>query len=173
MKYRIFFISLTLIFLFACGARWQTLSEAGFTIQMPGKPDKQTQSVDSPYGPVTIHMYNVTLKDEVFMVGYNEFKASAAADIDVEQLLNNAFKEESEGAKEKITGERAITLNGKPGKEITGEVDMLKERVGGFFTARVYWDSPRYYQVLYIQNKGGSASENKEKFLNSFQLTGK
>src|ERR687888_109605 len=106
--------SLALVVLLFCACsmmqtKWETLSEAGMTVQMPGTPQKQTQSVS--------------------------------------------------------------TAVGHPGKEFTGDSTSPQAAT---FTARVYWVAPRLYQVLYIRPKTTAApSENGQKFLDSFQLTGK
>src|SRR5436305_13532679 len=69
----------------------------------------------------------------------------------------------------------AISLPGCPSIEFTGDgtsPDASKQE--GTFTARVYWVNPRLYQMLYVRPKTtAAASENGQKFLDSFKLSGK
>jgi hypothetical protein len=165
-------LALALIILSACGVRWQTLDETGFTVQMPGTPNKQTRSANAPTGSTTINTYSAEAQGEAFIVSYKEYTAEMAdtASSDPEQFLNMASQSAVHNVDGKITGQRSVTLNGKPGKEIVGNTTKPQE---GTFIARIYWDSPRLYQVLYLRPEGAAVSENGEKFLNSFQLTGK
>lgn len=171
MKPKILLIAFALIFLAACAAKWETLSEGGFTVQMPGTPNKQSQSINTAVGPVTINMYTVETKGEAFIVAYSDYPEAAASQADPQQLLNNARDGAVRNVNGKITSERSVTLNGKPGKEIIGDGSLASQE--GTFVARIYWVSPRIYQALYVRPKGSAASENGNKFLDSFQLTGK
>ena len=151
--------------------KWETLDEGGMTVQMPGKPEKQTQTTNTPVGPVNINMLTTQSGDEAFIVGYSEFPdAPATRSADPEMLLNRARDGAVQNVNGKVTSEKAITMSGHPGKEFTGDSTSPQEAT---FTARVYWVAPRLYQVLYIRPKTTAApSENGQKFLDSFQLTG-
>ena len=158
--------------------KWETLSEGGFTAQMPGKAEKQTQSVPTAVGAITFNTFSVEHRSEAFIVGYNDFPAAATKNIDPEQLLNNAKAGAVQNVGGKVTGEKSVTLAGYPGKEFVGEgvspqPDSSGKRQEATFTARIYWASPRLYQILYIHPKGSASSETGQKFLDSFQLTGK
>ncbi len=151
-------------------AKWEKLSEGGFTVEMPGKAEKQTQTVPTAAGSVAINMFTVEKGGEAFIVGYNDFPAAAAEAVNLDQMLNNARDGAIRNVNGKLTSERAVTLNGAPGKEFVGEATTPQ---AGTFTARIYWAKPRLYQVLYVRPKSAAASTNGEKFLASFQLTGK
>ena len=158
--------------------KWETLSEGGFTVQMPGKANKQTQSVSTAVGPVTFNTFSLELRNEAFIVGYNDFPIAATANIDPEQLLNNAKTGAVQNVSGKVTGEKSITMAGHPGKEFVGEgispeADSSGKKQEATFTARIYWASPRLYQVLYVHPKGSAVSETGQKFLDSFQIAGK
>ena len=169
--------SLALIVLLFCACsmlqtKWETLNEGGMTVQMPGTPQKQTQNVDTAVGSVAFNTYSVQNGSEAFIVGYNDFPDNPAIrNADPEGLLDKARDGAVQNVNGKVTSEKAVTMNGHPGKEFSGESTTPQEAT---FTARVYWDAPRLYQVLYIRPKTASApSENGQKFLDSFQLTGK
>ncbi|HEX8846398.1 MAG TPA: hypothetical protein VF791_17255 [Pyrinomonadaceae bacterium] len=161
-------IVLSAVVLAACGVSWQTLDKGAFKIDMPGTPKEQTQTIPTPAGPITAIMYSAEAKGEAFLVGYSDYPASLA-NTDPEMLFNAGRDNAMRSVSGKITSERSITLNGKPGKEFVGDATRPQE---GTMTVRIYWVSPRIYTVIYIRPKGAAASENGEKFLNSFQLTG-
>ena len=169
--------SLALVALLFCACsmmqtKWETLNEGGMTVQMPGTPQKQTQSVSTAVGPVAFNTYSVQNGSEAFIVGYNDFPDTPATrGANPEDLLNKARDGAVQNVGGKVTSEKPITMNGHPGKEFTGDSTSPQEAT---FTARVYWVAPRLYQVLYIRPKTTAApSENGRKFLDSFQLTGK
>src|SRR5437763_10204009 len=148
----------------ACATKWETVNEGGFTVQMPGTPTRQTQSVDTASGKIDITLLSVEKSGEAFIVGYNEIPAAVAAmaDKDPDTFLNNARDGAVRNVNGKVTSEHAITIDGHPGKEFTGDgtsPDASKQE--GTFTARVYWVNPRLYQMLYVRPKTtAAASEN-------------
>jgi hypothetical protein len=157
--------------------KWETLNDGGFTVQMPGKAEKQSQSVETQVGPIAFNTFSVEHSGEAFIVGYNDFPVAATANIDPEQLLNNAKTGAVQNVGGKVTGEKSITMAGHPGKEFVGEgvspgSDSSGKKQEATFTARIYWASPRLYQILYVHPKGSAASDTGQKFLDSFQLTG-
>lgn len=172
MTPRFFLAALALaLFVFACSlpAKWETVSEGGFSVELPGKPNKQTQTVNTPAGPIAINMFTTETGGEAFIVGYNDFPAQAANIVPAETILNSARDGAIKNVNGKVTSERSINLNGNPGKEFVGDSTTPME---GTFSARIYWVKPRLYQVLYVHRKGTAASENGQKFMNSFKLTG-
>ena len=181
MSRNLFTLALIVLLFCACSmlsqTKWETVSEGGFTAQMPGTPNRQTQSVDTAGGKIDITMLSTTKGNEAYIVGYNDIPASIAAiaDANPETFLNNARDGAVRNVNGKVTSEHAITIDGHPGKEFTGDgtsPDDAKQE--GTFTARVYWVNPRLYQVLYVRPKTSSApSENGQKFLDSFKLAGK
>jgi hypothetical protein len=177
MNRKLLLATIFVALLCACATKWETVSEGGFTAQMPGTPKRQTQSVPAGGDNIDVTMLSVEKGDEAFIVGYNDIPAAVAtlADANPEQLLNNARDGAVQDIHGKVTSEHAITIDGHPGKEFTGDgtsPDDAKQE--GTFTARVYWVNPRLYQVLYVRPKSTSApSDNGQKFLDSFKLSGK
>jgi hypothetical protein len=182
MKSRnLFYLAVAVLIFCACSSltqtKWETVSEGGFTAQMPGTPNRQTQTVPAGGQNIDITMFTVTKGNEAFIVGYNDIPASVAkvADSDPQTLLNNARDGAVGNVHGTVTSEHAITIDGHPGKEFTGNgVSPDDPKQEGTFTARVYWVNPRLYQVLYVRPKTDAApTEDGQKFLDSFKLTGK
>ena len=183
MTARLLYPALLVALLFAYSAQttqWETVSESGFTVRMPGKPSKRTQSMDTAVGKIQLTTLAAEKGGEAFIVGYNDFPDSPAVrDRDPEELLNNARDGAVRTVNGKVTSEKAITMNGHPGKEFSGEgisqeADSSGKRQEFTFTERIYWVVPRLYQVLYIRPKTTAApSDDGQKFLDSFRLTEK
>ncbi len=154
----------------ACGGlttKWETVNEGGMTVEMPGKPQKQTQTVQSPAGPVTVNILSVERSSEAFMVAYNEFPAQIAnALTDPKLLLDSGRDGALRNVNGKLTSERNVTIGSYPGREIVGEVPDKKAS----FTARIYWAKPRLYQAIYISPQGKSITDDGKKFLDSLKL---
>lgn len=166
--------------------KWERIDGDGFTSEMPGVPKMQTQSVEMEFGNVAFNAYTVETGGEAFIIGHNDFP-EMFNDADAGELLENAKAGAVGNVNGKIIEEKDITMAGHPGKEFVGE-GVSPEGEGAAakpspgaaareheatFTARIYWVSPRLYQVLYVRPKGSAISENGRKFLDSFQLKAK
>lgn len=151
------------------GTKWETVSEGGLTVQMPGKPTKQTQTAPSPVGPLSVNMLMVDKGSEAYMTAYNEFPAEAAKRVsDPKSLLDNGRDGALRNLSGKLVSERPVTLGGHPGREIVGEGTTQGREVA--FTARIYWASPRLIQVIYMREKSKAESPDGKKFLESLQI---
>ena len=56
--------------------KWETVSEDGVTVDMPGKPTKQAQDVPSPAGKATGQMFTLDKGSEAFILAYHDFPES-------------------------------------------------------------------------------------------------
>ncbi len=181
MARNLFSLAIVVLIFCACSSmtqtKWETVNEGGFTAQMPGTPSRQTQSVNAGGTNIDITMLSVTKGNEAYIVGYNDIPAAVAklADSNTETFLNNARDGAVNNVHGTVTSEHSITIDGHPGKEFTGNgISPDDPKQEGTFTARVYWVNPRLYQVLYVRPKtDATASEDGQKFLDSFKLTGK
>jgi hypothetical protein len=147
---------------------WQTINDDGFTLSMPGTPDKNDSNVESAAGPLPLRMYTLSKGYEGFITGYTEYPETVFTASEPEQLLDAAQQGAISNVKGEVTSQRSITLNGHPGREIVGT--SPSQNVG--FTARVILAKPRMYMLVYTQyDKNKLISEDGKKFLDSFELT--
>lgn len=166
-------LAVFVVFALACGgltgAKWETVSEGGMSVEMPGKPQKQTQTVQSPAGPVTVNILGLERSSEAFMVAYNEFPAQIANSpglANPKALLDSGRDGALRNVNGKLTSERDMTIGNYQGREIVGEVPDKKAS----FTARIFWAKPRLYQAIYISPQGKSITDDGKKFLDSLKL---
>ena len=147
---------------------WETISDEGFTLTMPGTPSKNDDTIPSAAGPLPLRMYTLSRGFEGYITGYTEYPDIVFTASEPEELLDNAQQGAISNVKGEVTSQRAITLNGHPGREIVGT--SPDQNIG--FTARVILAKPRMYMLIYTQyDKDKLISEDGKRFLDSFQLT--
>ena len=146
---------------------WETVSGDGFSVQMPGKPEKSEQSTPSAAGPLPIVLYTLSHGYEGYIVGYSEYP-DIVFQTDEETLLDGARDGAIENVKGQVTTERKITVAGHTGREIIGT--SPSSNIG--FTARVFLAKPRMYMLVYTQyDQSKPISDHGLTFLDSFQIT--
>ena len=150
--------------------KWETVSEDGITIEMPGKPTKQSQDIPSAGGKATGQMFTLDKGSEAYILAYHEFPAALTSlNIDPQTLLKGASDGAVNNIEGKIVSQRDITNGSYPGKEIVGSGSKEGKEIE--FTIRLYWAKPRLVQTLYLAEKGKSDQKNATKFLDSLKIS--
>jgi hypothetical protein len=170
---KLIFLTFAIAVVFGCnltGAKWETVSENGITVEMPGKPEKKSQNMPSAAGNATGAMLTLDKGSEAYILSYHEFPPSAGLNIDPKILLKGA----SDGAVRSIddghvTSQREVTANGNPGTEIIG--DGRKSGKDIEFMIRIYWAKPRLIQTLYVFDKGKGKKADGTRFLDSLKIS--
>jgi len=159
---------ITLISL-ACNMKhWQTVSEHGFTVTMPGVP-KRSQETD-PADCVTTYNYTIQFRNEAYTVASVEYPFAQTDEIvDAEAIFDGCRKRDLTGMNGTLIEDGAITLGGYAGRAFSIDSDEIRATV----TYRMYWIRPRLYQLVYSRPKGVPLSADAKRFLDSFsfQLT--
>jgi hypothetical protein len=166
-------LAFPILVLLACSSltqKWETVSEDGITVEMPGKPNKQSQDVPTGTGKASGQMFTLDKGSEAYILAYHEFpQAMTNLNIDPQVLLKGA----SDGAVQNIDGnvvsQRDITNGSYPGKEIVGSGSKEGKEIE--FTIRLYWAKPRLVQTLYLAEKGKTNQKNATKFLDSLKIS--
>ena len=147
---------------------WETISEDGFSISMPEKPAKDDTTVPSATGPLTLRMYTLNKDYESYTTGFTEYPDIVFTSAETEDLINMAQEGALSDFDGEVSGQRKITVNGHPGREITGT--SPSQNIG--FTARVVIARPRMYMLIYTQyDKSKAMSADGKRFFDSFQIT--
>jgi len=146
---------------------WQTVSENGFTVSMPGTPTKGQQSTPTAVGDITAYTYTVEFRNEAFTVAFNDYPPTAVARLtDTDKLLDGGRTGAISNINGTLTEEHAVKLAGYSGKEFSAD----SAEKGATVTDRIFWVPPRLYQVIYTRRKGGPLAGDGQKFLDSFSL---
>jgi hypothetical protein len=147
---------------------WETISEDGFSLSMPGKPSKNDDTVPSAAGPLALRMYTLSKGYEGYITGYTEYPDMVFNASEPEDLMDGAQQGAISNVEGEVSSQRKITVNGHPGREIVGT--SPSKNIG--FTARVILARPRMYMLVYTQyDKTKQMSADGKRFLDSFQIT--
>lgn len=147
---------------------WETISEDGFTLSMPGKPSKSDDTVPSAAGPLSLRMYTLSKGYEGYITGYTEYPDMVFTSSEPEEMMDGAQRGAISNVEGEVSSQRQITVNGHPGREIVGT--SSSRNIG--FTARVILAKPRMYMMVYTQyDKSKPMSADGKRFIESFQIT--
>jgi hypothetical protein len=150
--------------------KWETVSEEGITVEMPGKPTKQAQDIPSAAGKATGQILTLDKGSEAYILAYHEFPAAiSSVNLDPKVILNNASEGAVKNIDGKVTSERDITNGSYQGKEIVGSGSKDNKDIE--FTIRLYWAKTRLVQALYLAEKGKTNQKNASKFLDSLKIS--
>ena len=150
--------------------KWETVSEDGITVEMPGKPTKQAQDIPSAAGKATGQMFTLDKGSEAYILAYHEFpEAISNLNVDPKVLLKGASDAAIKNMDGKVTSERDLTNGAYQGKEIVGSGSKDEKQIE--FTIRLYWAKTRLVQTLYLAEKGKTNQKNASKFLDSLKLS--
>ena len=100
---RLIILAFPLAVVLACsslsGPKWETVTEGGITVEMPGKPTKQSQDIPTGGGKATGQMLTLDKGAEAYVAAFHEFPAAVSnLNIDPKVLLKSA----SDGAVKNI-----------------------------------------------------------------------
>lgn len=171
---RLIILAFPLAVVLACssltGQKWETVTEGGITVEMPGKPTKQSQDIPSAGGKATGQVLTLDKGAEAYVLAFHDFPpAVASLNIDPKALLKGAADGAVQKIEGKVTSQRDISVSGHPGTELIGEGSKDGKDIE--FTIRMYWAKPRLIQTLYLSEKGKGDKANATKFLDSLKIS--
>ncbi len=139
-----------------------TSAEGRFSVMMPTKPEANTNTQPSQYGPYTVHLFTSKGVGEIFLVGWVDYDPGFKFDTQKELEANR--DNFAKGVKATVLGTKPIKLGTNPGIEFTAETEQA------FFKSRVYIVGRRPYQLISVRAKSAQESANVAKFFSSFEL---
>lgn len=143
-------VALLAVALVACGeeagdAPAATLEGAGFTVRMPGKPTRTTDTVRTAAGPVTVTAYIAETEQEGYSMSVAKLPSTAQGDLD------GAIRGAASNVKGTARDTRTTTYQGFPARD-TRIVDAQDQdgRRGTVF-ARVILAKGTLFQLQFVQ----------------------
>jgi len=141
-----------------------TSAEGRFSVTFPGgNPKLDSQKVDlTGGGSTTLYQFWTELEDNniSYMLMYNDY-SSDYANGDPQTVL--ASTRDGAVAKKTLLSDKAISLNGVPGREFTAKDDTWN------YTVRQYLQGKRLYQLIVVSTPSHPATQTSD-FLNSFRI---
>lgn len=139
--------------------------DGGYSIKLPGKPTARPLPVDTEEVRTVSTLYELTREEFKYVVGYMNYPLSVEA-ANRDKFLSRAAESAITSAGGTVTGNTAISLDGSPGREVTGEVK------GFSYRCRVYLVGERLYLLIIWLPPNKTDSENAAKFFESFKIIG-
>ncbi|MCF7954237.1 MAG: hypothetical protein K9M75_00400 [Phycisphaerae bacterium] len=140
-------------------------AEGRFSVSMPGKPEKITQTVKSQIGDIVFTMFAADSKELGFIVGYSDYPADFVETSDPIENLGWIIYGVVADVKGKLVQETILEINGKAAKEY--QVDIPEK---GTLISRLILDDRRLYQLIAMFPTGGQDEKRVSEFLDSFKV---
>lgn len=135
------------------GENWKQISEAGFTVMMPGEPERKGQDGGA--------VFTLVRGSEMFFINYR-LTLSAEQPEQALDLARNGFITTIGGT---LIEEKSINVSGHPGREI------VFEKLGKTSLAKIVSAKSILYFVSVTRDESAPLSEDGRKFLDSFRVT--
>ncbi|MBW4670397.1 MAG: hypothetical protein KME60_24010 [Cyanomargarita calcarea GSE-NOS-MK-12-04C] len=139
-----------------------------YSAKFPAHPQEFNQSTDSPIGKLNVAL--VFSEDKTsgraYLIQSNKYPVESS-NFDIERGLTGARDRIAQTYNGSVTGERNISYNGYPGREIT-----LRTQSSVAFKVRIFIDSkgPTLYQAVVTAQDGDLDFVQTTAFLDSFNI---
>ncbi|WP_271252653.1 PsbP-related protein [Pseudanabaena sp. Chao 1811] len=149
---------------------WQDYKSAAgkFSIQLPSKPQEQSQDQKTDVGTIKLNMVIAEANDSGYFVGYADFPNKIANPADVQKGLSDSVKGSVGNLKGEIKSEKESTLGDIPCRdfEAIGKVKTTDVSMKGRFCLA----DNRLYQVFALGAKDKLAATDVDRFITSFKI---
>jgi hypothetical protein len=151
-------------------AGWQEYKSAAgkFTIQVPSKPQEQSQDQTTDVGTIKLNMVIAEASDSGYFVGYADFPNKVADPADIQKGLADSVKGSVSNLKGEIKSEKEYMLGDVPCRdfEAGGKVQATDVSMKGRFCLA----DNRLYQVFVLGAKEKFATADVDRFITSFKI---
>jgi hypothetical protein len=149
---------------------WQDYkSSAGkFTVEVPSKPQEQSQEQKTNVGTIKLNMVIAEASDSGYFIGYADFPNKIANPADVQKGLGDSVKGSVANLKGVIKSEREYMLGDVPCRdfEASGKVQTTDVSMKGRFCLV----GNRLYQVFALGAADKIAAADVDRFIKSFKI---
>lgn len=151
-------------------AGWQDYkSSAGkFSVQLPSKPQEQSQDQKTDVGTIKLNMVIAESNDSGYFVGYADFPNKISNPADIQKGLADSVKGSVANLKGEIKSEKEFLLGDVPCRdfEAGGKVQSTDVSMKGRFCLA----GNRLYQVFALGAKDKIAIADVDRFITSFKI---
>ncbi len=149
---------------------WQDYkSSAGkFTVEVPSKPQEQSQEQKTNVGTIQLNMVIAEASDSGYFIGYADFPNKIANPADVQKGLGDSVKGSVANLKGVIKSEKEYMLGDVPCRdfEASGKVQTTDVSMRGRFCLA----GNRLYQVFALGAADKIAAADVDRFIKSFKI---
>jgi hypothetical protein len=151
-------------------AGWQEYKSATgkFTVQVPSKPQEQSQDQTTDVGTIKLNMVIAEANDSGYFVGYADFPSKVADPADIQKGLADSVKGSVSNLKGEIKSEKEYLLGDIPCRdfEAGGKVQATDVSMKGRFCLA----DNRLYQVFVLGSKEKFSTADVDRFITSFKI---
>ena len=151
-------------------ADWQEYKSATgkFMIQVPSKPQEQSQDQTTDVGTIKLNMVIAEANDSGYFVGYADFPNKVADPADIQKGLGDSVKGSVSNLKGEIKSEKEYMLGDVPCRdfEAGGKVQATDVSMKGRFCLA----DKRLYQVFVLGSKEKFSTSDVDRFITSFKI---
>lgn len=139
-----------------------------FSLQVPGKPQEQSQEQPTETGTVKVNMVITEANNSGYFVGYADIPDKSAAPVDVQKSLGESIKSSVANINGELKSEQEYKLGTFPCRDFdaTGKVQTTDVIMKGRFCI----SENRMYQVFALGSKENLETKDVERFINSFKI---
>lgn len=151
---------------------WQPFSseEGGFSVMMPGEPQKSLQKLGNAFVEYDMNIYLAGYNTDGpwYLVGYADYPEQITSQFTPQKILDDEVAAMRNDAK--VVRVKDITFDGYPGRELEVESQeddgsiLVKQR------QRLYIINNRFYMLQVSWIADGTPQENIDTFMDSFEL---
>lgn len=140
--------------------------EGAFKVLLPGKPTKQTITVNTPKGQIVHNSFMAASGGVICIINYAELPAVVTAPNEIKAIFDEARNEFVKAMEGKLVSEKNISFEGTQGREFEVETRSAKAK------GRFYLINQRFYQMVIMDASlsGKSPGAEPDKFLDSFKI---
>ena len=182
MKYtpRILLASLFFLLCSFAAGKWVLFENAAgkFKIEFPVKPQENVKSVNTPSGPMLMHIFmfdgdQAEEGNKLYLAMYSDYPEKVINSGKPKNIIDTFFNNAINGAVNNIHGTlvsvEKTSIKGYPGRSIKASFSNGK----GNMDMRMYLVKNRIYTLEVGYQKGQLNTTSEQHFFNSFALTGK
>lgn len=149
---------------------WQDYKSAAgkFTVEVPSKPQEQSQEKKTNVGTIQLNMVIAEASDSGYFIGYADFPNKIANPADVQKGLGDSVKGSVANLKGVIKSEKEYMLGDVPCRdfEASGKVQTTDVSMKGRFCLA----GNRLYQVFALGAADKIAAADVDRFIKSFKI---
>jgi len=140
--------------------------EGRCSVLFPGPPEEETETTDTPGGPVETHSFSVNRVDAAYLVMYVDRRVPVGGEVTPDAILDAVRDGALANVGGKLLEERPIKFEGHPGRELKAEAGPGTT----ILRFRMILVGRRLYMTLVTTSRKRAHSEDVERFLDSFKL---
>ncbi len=144
---------------------------AGFSVLMPGVPERRHEVARGAAGSVETDVYTLELPGGGFYsIVVSRLPKRSASGRETDQALDSAVERAVASASARLVSKQTVFLGGEPGRQVEAEVPETAVAGGATLRGRFFVSGERLYEVIAVVPRAEASSPATARFLDSFEV---